>query len=440
MVKIDSHIDLLFRDGLRDTEVLPPASVWENIEPVIRKRNNKALFLRIAAGMALLISTGMLAYFYSGGMLNTAADQNAVSALNSLSPLPGASVIDVPPLNIADGLTLNKPALIPADDRRSSENGGDELNQDTGPAQIFRLDDVELSADALNSNLRFDIPPAKAETETEPAVIFSTALVPVEPVDEAGMNKRWKIGAMVSPTYLSTSLKAANQSFGQPGNSENAALSYSGGFSVSYRMSGKLSIQTGLYYSSLGRDITGVSSYSGFKPYASSKSGTFFGVETSSGTVNSTNNNIYLSDETGDRINEYYSLDNFDPAKSSLVPFGNNLRQNFEYLEVPLMLRYKLVEGKMDFNILGGMSYNFLIGNRAWAVSETGTRMPLGSTTGPDNLLLSSSMGLSMEYNLSEQLSLNLEPQIRYFLSTGGDLGSGNPYTFGIFSGMHFRF
>jgi hypothetical protein len=45
-----------------------------------------------------------------------------------------------------------------------------------------------------------------------------------------------------------------------------------------------------------------------------------------------------------------------------------------------------------------------------------------------------------MQYQLSDKLSFNLEPELRYYLNTGGDLGSGNPYTFGVFSGMQLRF
>ena len=32
-----ANIDLVFRNGLKDYEVLPPAEVWENINPAVRK-------------------------------------------------------------------------------------------------------------------------------------------------------------------------------------------------------------------------------------------------------------------------------------------------------------------------------------------------------------------------------------------------------------------
>lgn len=443
MVKSDSHIDVLFRDGLKDLEVLPPASVWENIEPVMKKKNNIGLFFRIAAGIALLTSLGLMAYFYNATVLNRAQNQPVATVTNNISTLFEPSFLriavnksEAEPVVDNSGINLATAGLpLPVSDN------------DIVPGRIMNSQSVNLPYDKVEDNilrynnvLRYtDIPPEVNGVST-PGDILISGIIPVEPLDEVKRNKKWELGAMVSPTYLSTSLRTANKALSQINDNEKAVLSYTGGFSLSYSMTSRLSIQTGLYYSSLGREVKGVTSYSGFEPFASSKSGILFGVETSSGTINSTNSDIYLSDLAGNRIDGFYSVDNFDPVKSNLTPFGNQLRQNFKYLEVPLIIRYKLIDRKMDFNILGGMSYNFLVGNQTWVMNGEGSKVLIGSTEGIDPLLLSSSLGMSMEYELNERLSLNLEPHVRYYLNTGGDLGSGNPYTFGVFSGMHFKF
>lgn len=439
MVKSDSNIDILFRDGLKNTEVLPPETVWENIAPFVKKRNNTALFFRIAAGIAVLTSLGMLAYYFVTGSPYGQGQGDIASSFNSGSPLFNPSYMNIPLDEEDAGEVKERNAVVLT---KATIPAGDNGNIEKIDGRLFTALDFEQSTDQQVSSLRnHDPAPDEIRLKSEPFIIFSTGLIDVEPVGETKEIDRWKVGAMVSPTYLSSNIKTANQALNQINDNESAVLSYSGGFSVSYRMSGRLSVQTGIYYSSLGRDVQGVNSYTGFEPYASSKSGTFFGVRTSSGTVNSINSNIYLSDAAGNRIDGGgFSQDNFDPLKSGLTPYGSSVRQNFEFLEVPLILKYKLIDGTMNFNILGGMSYNFLVGNRAWAISDEGSKMALGATEGVENLLLSSSLGMSMEYNISEKVSLNLEPQIRYFLNTGGDLGSGNPYTFGVFSGMHFRF
>ncbi len=437
MVKSSSHIDVLFRDGLKTTEILPPESVWENIEPFIKKRRNKGILIRLAAGIALLTSLGAMAYYITSTVLNINPDQQAQSSGNFLSTLFDASLINIVvddqkyEKGIQDGLYTAQVAKREIDDNFI-------LND--SPAGVFVSQTVNLSDRVDDNSLRYSHPPNEVRTGRSPSVVLVSEMITVEHVGRGKVDKRWEMEAKVSPTYLSPNLKAANVALSQVPGNENAVLSYTGGLTVGYRMSNRLSIQTGLYYSSLGRQVNGVNSYSGFRPFAGTKGGTLFGVITSSGTVNSTNNNIYLADASGDRIDSYYSVDNFDPVKSDLTPFGNQIRQNFEYLEIPVLLKYKVIDRKVDFNILGGMAYNFLVGNQAWAVSENGAKVLIGSTEGVDNLLLSSSLGMSMEYNLNERFSFNLEPQVRYFLNTGGDLGSGNPYTFGIFSGMQFRF
>jgi len=438
MVKSDSNIDILFRQGLSNIEALPPESVWDDIQPLLRK-NNRGLFFKIAAGLAILTSLGLMAYFFTGTARMTNNSMQVATA-GELSTLFDASYINIA-VTDEDNLSARESGSFYNENRDEDDGQANEepVTRSADPATSgHRMVDLEYNRPD-NNTLRFADAPAAVSARTDYERILVADIQPVEPAEESKI-KKWELGAMVSPAYLSTNLNSSNDLLKQVEDNESPVLSYTGGFSISYRMTGRLSIQTGLYYSSLGREVTGVSSYSGFTPYASSKSGVIFGVETTSGTISSTNRDIYLADGEGNRIDGFYTADNFDPAKSDLVPFGDRLRQSFEYLQVPLMLRYKLIDRKIAFNVLGGMSYNFLVGNQTWAMNEEGSKIHLGSTDGVDNVLFSSSLGMSMQYHLNEKLSFNLEPELRYYLNTGGDLGSGNPYTFGIFSGMQLRF
>jgi hypothetical protein len=55
---------------------------------------------------------------------------------------------------------------------------------------------------------------------------------------------------------------------------------------------------------------------------------------------------------------------------------------------------------------------------------------------------ISSSLGMGMEYNFSGKLSLNLEPTFRYYLNTFDNVygSSFHPFSFGIFSGISYKF
>jgi opacity protein-like surface antigen len=86
------------------------------------------------------------------------------------------------------------------------------------------------------------------------------------------------------------------------------------------------------------------------------------------------------------------------------------------------------------------MSYNFLLNNSVYAVLDNG-KYPVGTTEGLNSISLSSSLGMGMEYNLTDNLSLNLEPTFRYYLNpfNSGKTGS-HPYSLGVFSGISYKF
>lgn len=71
-----------------------------------------------------------------------------------------------------------------------------------------------------------------------------------------------------------------------------------------------------------------------------------------------------------------------------------------------------------------------------------GSKYDIGKTAGLNTFLVSSSLGMGMEYTISDKVSLNLEPTIRYYLNPFSSIRgiSANPYSFGIFSGLSYRF
>jgi hypothetical protein len=222
---------------------------------------------------------------------------------------------------------------------------------------------------------------------------------------------------------------------------EEPLFSYSGGVAFSYKISKRFSIQSGLYYSSLGQKVDGIYSFSGFQKYISSKGGPNFEVPTTSGTVYTSNPDVFLAAYGNGKVLTAYTNDVFDPQKASLQYISNSLTQNLSYLELPVILRYKIIDKTIGINLIGGLSYNLLVNNSAYAMKD-GTKYPVGDTKGLNPLALSSSLGMGMEYNLSGKLSLNLEPTFRYYLNpfsvtTGSFI---HPYSFGIFSGVSYKF
>ncbi len=52
-------------------------------------------------------------------------------------------------------------------------------------------------------------------------------------------------------------------------------------------------------------------------------------------------------------------------------------------------------------------------------------------------------LGMGMEYSITNNLSFNFEPTFRYYLNSFNNLAgmsSLHPYTFGVFSGLSYKF
>jgi hypothetical protein len=187
--------------------------------------------------------------------------------------------------------------------------------------------------------------------------------------------------------------------------------------------------------------VGGINSFAGFREYDYTKGDHNFEVLTSSGRIYTENADIFLLDNSGDRVVTRYTNDVFDPTKANLSYINNSLFQNFSYIEMPVILRYKLIDKSIDFNLIGGLSYNLLVNNSVHTVID-GSKYTIGKTAGLNPFMVSSSMGMGIEYSLSEKFSLNLEPTFRYYLNPFGEIPGLkiHPYSFGVFSGLSYKF
>jgi hypothetical protein len=439
MVDRGAHIDLFFRNGLKEFEVLPPSDVWENIKPAIRKKHRPFVFLRVAAIGAIFVSLGAISFLLTRNLSDKF--NNMVISFNQDAIPEGNYVVKA----VQVPAVINKEShVISAINVSDNSNFVASLEEDPNKLNENRLSDVPLMKSSSQKNIINDsfinvkLNPSYSSTG------LGTNLIPEVPgiIKSDIVGSRWSISALATPTYYSNLNLGENEAAKNLIKSEKAAISYSGGVAFDYKVNKRISVQTGLYYSSFGQKVTGVSSFAGFHSFNESKSGSNFVVQTSSGTITSSNNDIFLMDNnTGTRVLTRYTIDVFDPYKADLQYIDNSILQNFNYLEIPFFLKYKVIDRKVDFNLVGGLSYNLLISNSAYSVSG-GEKYFIGKTAGLSPTTFSSSLGLGMEYNLSSKISLNFEPTFRYYLTpVSGSVGSTvHPYSFGILSGFSYKF
>jgi hypothetical protein len=440
MAEERTNIDLLFLNGLKEFEVMPPADVWDNIVPEINGKQKNHLFLRIAASIALVISMGASIYLVTR---NVSENLNEATLAPSQVLSPQGSYAGGPENHLSSPVAMVQRSgdTVPQQDITGSDP--DYIyNYNLPEANLYRsfLTNENQHREDLtdDTDSPYGIEPSEIQFNHE--ITLPSEIAGGE--KETIRNTRWSIGAMVSPTYYSNFMVGNDEAGENLVSNEKSTVSFSEGVSVSYNLGSRVSLQTGVYYSSLGQKVMGVSSFSGFNKYSDTKGGSDFVIETANGTINTENNDIFIRDNTlGDRVLTNYTMEVFDPFKAQLNYLGSSLLQNISYLEIPFRLKYKVVEGNLGLNIIGGVSYNLLVGNAAYSVSD-GAKYYVGKTNGLNPIALSSSLAMGMEYNLSRKFSLNLEPTFRYFITPPGSLtrSSIHPYSFGVFSGVSYKF
>ncbi len=426
----EANIDIVFRNGLKDYEVLPPQDVWNNIHPVIRKKQRPMAFLRAAAMFAVLISLSILAYRFSRELPSVPEGTVMAMTPESYAPEPEIILATEPVYDIS-GTVNNRPLL--SDQQILNPVTTDNLNTTVSKPESTPGSDALKGNDRIGSDyLALDYRnPGYIGIEDE-----NTLDLPDN--TSRKIPNRWSISALVSPTYQSRFSSGENEAVSQVMNKEQTILSYSGGLALSYKVNRRFSIQSGLYYSSIGKELSGITAYSGFEDHFYTKGSSNFTVLTSNGSVLTSNNDIFLTDGlSAERIQTSYNNNVFDPVKSELNFLDNPVHQIFSYLELPVVLRYKVIDRALDFNLIGGVSSNLLVNN-----SVNAGKTQIGTTDGMNIITFSSSIGMGMEYNLSNNLSLNLEPTFRYYINPFTNIPGMNihPYSFGVFSGISYKF
>lgn len=434
-----ANIDLVFRNGLKDYEVLPPPEAWDHIQPAIKVHTPRYIFLKTAAAVAVLSTISFFAY--RAGQETVTFPEFSSVAMNIEIASPLVLKTSIPS---SDVTTAVKPEVYPA--QSNSVTDSEILPIDMGiPVQ---------SSDVLNipiaNSLSADMPALQrgpAVTDIAALSVRTFVIEEIEPqyipeVSSVKNTKRWSIGALASPTVNSRVITNKSSFSDMLAASENSLPSYSGGVAVSYKLNRRFTVQAGLYYSSMGQELEGIGTFTGFEQYDVTKGASNFDVFTTSGIVRADNSDVFMiAPGKGDRIQTLYTNDVFDPLKANLKVINTNLYQKFSFLEVPVVLRYKLFDKAVDFNLVGGLSYNMLMDNSVYTFNE-GEKYFVGETDGMNPVSVSSSLGMGMEYSFSEKLSFNIEPTLRYYLNPFSNMSGSesHPYSFGLFSGLSYKF
>jgi hypothetical protein len=299
----------------------------------------------------------------------------------------------------------------------------------------------EISLESLKGS-----PKAIAETEAKnnPKDSTKTSETPKNPLDELlaakeenkkkpeGKTSKWQIISNVSPVFMGALANGSAIDSTLAGNSKSFNTNIGFGLGVSYAVSPKFTIRTGLNKVNMNYNTNDVFYY------ASMETRGLSGLSPSGPGYS-----IQVENANGPSPSAVAG-----PSETDLLNFEQNIvhknrgyiNQEIGYLEMPVEMTYALVAKKFGLKIIGGFSTLFLQDNSIAVVSGNRTTV-LGEANNLNNIHFSTNIGLGVKYDLLKSFEFHIEPTFKYQINTfNNNAGNFRPYLFGVYSGFSYKF
>jgi hypothetical protein len=470
MNKTDSY----FRDRLGGFEQSPPESSWENISLKLVERKKKRIMIlvfRIAAGMAILLSTGLGYYWITmknqHPVMNRQLTQQTVATPNASVESPVPEKTNPVILSKRVQKTSSKTEQAKQTQSFFSENTGNSISENTDSSIISQENIVHGSSfvEPVEMQMTYMVPlrgnpvAGTSENTKQENIESIRTMTPEEAAallladyneefsdEKVATRPEWTLGSEVAPLYSDrdiTSDKSQSSRIADLNSNESGLIAYAGGFRVSYSKGKRLSVQSGIYYSRYGQQKNNAQTVS--LGNDNNKSLNFIEVSNSTGTIKGVIDN--KSSQSFYTANNITESDKGSVSEAIVYPLVQGtsmdvtLQQIFDYFEVPLIMKYKIIDRKIDFTFTGGMITNFLVGNTVRMLYD-GRTSTIGETSDINRVNYQGSVGLGLEYPVSKNFDFTVEPRFRYYLNPIGTSRDiiVHPFSFGFFAGLNYRF
>jgi hypothetical protein len=238
---------------------------------------------------------------------------------------------------------------------------------------------------------------------------------------------RWSIAPNVAPVYFGSLGEGSpiNEQFVMNSKSSDINMSY--GIAGSYAVSKRLKVRAGINRVNLNHVTTNIVAFTGTEALMR-------GESTQMPNVKYKNHDHSISFMDAKKYNSISKAEMFN------TKIAGEIDQRFGFIEVPLELEYRLLDKKFGINVIGGFSTFFLNNNEIYADID-GVSTLIGEANNINSTSFSANFGLGLDYSLSKQWNINLEPQFKYQLNTFNNTsGNFRPFFIGVYTGLSFKF
>ncbi len=338
--------------------------------------------------------------------------------------------------NLSEGMAISKNASEKINsDKKSKDSNENSINKDKDIFDAQKEDlavkenleknnsnknlvktEEEIANDSQNKKSIFD---AIAENNEEEVIKEKTKKEKPE--------HRWNVAPNVAPVYYSSLGNGSSIDPSFADNPQKGDVNMSYGVQVSYALSNRWSVRTGVNNVDLSYSTSGVEVGTGPVAYA----------------LNSVD---YGGKQVVTTVVDKGALASAAPSNGfgEIMPKSTQgdarLVQNINYYEVPIELKYAVLDSKLGVNVIGGVSTLFL-GSNEISVKADNFNTVLGDANNLSSVSFSTNVGLGLDYKLSKKFTFNIEPMFKYQLNPYTDSSvSFKPYYLGVYSGLSFKF
>ena len=396
------NIDRLYQENLKDFEVFPPNRSWDAIEKQLvntPKKRRYPIWLKISsiAALLMLFFTVGTIYFipkndFTKKFLPTPIDNIDISEEKDHSK----------EINTVENTTEKEPSIHTA--VLSQDDEIPEIVEETAEISKDNLEESTFNKKYLSSYLLTD-----------------TSNLPLQKGDDNEVSKeeitksKFSVATIFAPIYFSAFGDGSGVGDQFKDNSVSGSSSYSYGVKFAYQLNNKFSVQSGVNLINLGFRTNNIYVAPGVAVVGFSN--------LSSSPV------LGRSEDLADSKNN--SVDSFNEG---------SLNQVFGYIEIPVEIKYSVVDGKLGVNLVGGFSTLLL--NRDEVFVETNDFIQsLGSSNNLRSVNFSGNIGVDVDYLIRKNLYINVTPMFKMHTNTfSRNSGSIQPYYLGVYTGLNYKF
>jgi hypothetical protein len=467
-MKDKNNIDSIIREKLEGFSASPPTHIWKNVQAQLaaQRRKTRRIYIGWISTAAAILLAFLAGWYFNE---NSVPKENMKATNEIIQPEKKVTETELQTSEMASQTTIDKSAnktnetisteksgllaaLTVSSNVKSNDTGKiDNINYSREPIIISRLESVD--ARVAQKQLLFE--KLAVKTESAPAnylsenekYIIAENLKTIK--SSAKPDNNWKMGMYVSPGYSSYNAnhsESYSKDITYSGSEGNSNVS--GGFSVQYKTSKRWIVESGVYYAKNGQESenpTRLFAQNLDVMYAPASGETSYfsnsvRVENNALAMNSTAGVIKFSDTP---VGAEISSD-FEALKSNegnIMVSNGSFSQVFQFMEIPLFVRYRLVDSKFGVELITGLNAGIVVGNDAYIDNQYGLQN-IGETQDISTVNVSGTVGVGLNYALSKHFAVAIEPRFNYYLNSinTSSLVDFRPYRIGFYTGVSYEF